>query len=45
MGYPEKFAEAPLLETVGWQDRLPLEEVVFKERYGNLAAKGEKQNG
>ncbi len=45
MGYPEEFAETPLLETVGWRGRLPLEEVVFEERYGNHPAKERVENG
>ena len=34
VGYPVRFAEQPLLESVGWRARLPLERVVFAERYG-----------
>jgi 5,6-dimethylbenzimidazole synthase len=34
VGYPLQFAEQPLLESVGWRARLPLEEVIFAERYG-----------
>ncbi len=34
VGYPEEFPEKPLLESVGWRERLPLEELVFYERYG-----------
>jgi 5,6-dimethylbenzimidazole synthase len=34
VGYPVRFAERPLLESVGWSARLPLERVVFSERYG-----------
>jgi 5,6-dimethylbenzimidazole synthase len=45
MGYPEEFTVAPLLETVGWRDRLPLAEVIFEERYGNHAAKEGMGNG
>ena len=45
MGYPEEFAETPLLETAGWRSRLPLEEVVFEERYGNHAANEREKNG
>jgi 5,6-dimethylbenzimidazole synthase len=33
-GYPEQFDRLPLLEEVGWRERLPLEEVVFYERWG-----------
>jgi len=34
VGYPEEFPEKPMLESVGWRSRLPLEELVFYERYG-----------
>jgi 5,6-dimethylbenzimidazole synthase len=34
VGYPVRFAEQPLLERVGWRARLPLEQVIFAERYG-----------
>lgn len=37
VGYPEEFPEKPLLESVGWRERLPLEELVFYERYGRRA--------
>jgi 5,6-dimethylbenzimidazole synthase len=38
MGYPEEFSGAPLLESVGWRRRAPLEEVVFDERFGRRLA-------
>lgn len=34
VGYPEAFLEKPMLETAGWRERLPLDDVVFEERYG-----------
>lgn len=34
VGYPEEFPEKPTLESAGWRGRLPLEELVFYERYG-----------
>jgi len=34
VGYPEEFPEKPLLESVGWRERLPLQELVFYEQYG-----------
>jgi 5,6-dimethylbenzimidazole synthase len=37
VGYPVRFAEQPLLESVGWRARLPLESVVFADRYGEPA--------
>ena len=33
LGYPEAFLERPLLESVGWRERLPLEQVVLQERW------------
>ena len=33
LGVPLEFDERPMLETVGWETRLPLEEVVFAERW------------
>ncbi|MCP5057159.1 MAG: 5,6-dimethylbenzimidazole synthase [bacterium] len=33
VGYPEAFLERPLLEKVGWRDRMPLEEIVYEERF------------
>lgn len=34
IGYPEEFRERPMLEEVGWRERLPLDQVVFYERWG-----------
>ena len=45
MGYPEEFSETPLLESVGWRERIPLEEVVFFEQYGKRALEEKSQNG
>ncbi|MDB5339713.1 MAG: cob(II)yrinic acid a,c-diamide reductase 1 [Planctomycetaceae bacterium] len=33
LGIPVQFDDRPMLETVGWEKRLPLEEVVFAERW------------
>lgn len=33
LGVPLRFDERPMLETAGWETRLPLEEVVFAERW------------
>ncbi|HUG71024.1 MAG TPA: 5,6-dimethylbenzimidazole synthase [Pirellulaceae bacterium] len=33
LGVPLQFDERPMLETAGWETRLPLEEVVFAERW------------
>jgi 5,6-dimethylbenzimidazole synthase len=37
VGYPEEFPGKPMLETAGWRDRLPLEDLVFYEQYGRRA--------
>ena len=34
MGYVDQFAATPDLERAGWRQRLPLEELVFSERFG-----------
>ena len=34
IGYPQEFRERPMLEEAGWRERLPLDEVVFYERWG-----------
>jgi 5,6-dimethylbenzimidazole synthase len=34
IGYPEEFRERPMLEEVGWRERLPLDQVIFHERWG-----------
>lgn len=33
LGIPEQFDDRPMLETVGWEKRLPLHDVVFSERW------------
>ena len=33
LGYPEEFPQQPLLETVGWRQRLPLEDLVHYETW------------
>lgn len=33
VGYPEQFEDEPLLQTVGWRSRLPLEAVLATERW------------
>ncbi len=38
VGYPERFEPKPELETVGWLDRLPLREVIFRETWNGKAA-------
>jgi nicotinate-nucleotide--dimethylbenzimidazole phosphoribosyltransferase len=38
LGFPVEFARAPLLSEVGWRQRLPLEQVVFEDRWGQGAA-------
>jgi 5,6-dimethylbenzimidazole synthase len=34
VGYPQQFTPRPMLEEVGWRERLPLGEVVFDEQWG-----------
>ena len=34
VGYPIEFDDRPLLEKVGWADRLPLRELVFEDSWG-----------
>lgn len=34
LGYPQEFRERPMLEEVGWRERLPLNQVIFYERWG-----------
>jgi 5,6-dimethylbenzimidazole synthase len=35
LGTPEKFDDQPLLERSGWQQRTPLDEVIFSEHWQN----------
>ncbi len=37
VGYPEEFPEKPMLETAGWRERIPLEELIFHDCYGRRA--------
>jgi 5,6-dimethylbenzimidazole synthase len=34
VGYPVEFRAKPMLEEVGWKQRMPLESVVFEDRWG-----------
>lgn len=34
VGYPEAFPEKPMLESTGWRERVPLDELIYYERYG-----------
>jgi len=34
VGYPQEFFDEPELQRRGWAERLPLEDVIFKERWG-----------
>ena len=38
VGYPVEFPSEPLLQTVGWGKRLPVEDLVFHERFGQRGA-------
>jgi 5,6-dimethylbenzimidazole synthase len=44
LGYVSEFAAKPDLETAGWRARLPVQELVHFEAWGNRArGKGRKQ--
>ncbi|MDH4263641.1 MAG: nicotinate-nucleotide--dimethylbenzimidazole phosphoribosyltransferase [Spirochaetia bacterium] len=34
LGYPVEFPDDPLLESIGWQKRLPLNDVIFYNKWG-----------
>jgi nicotinate-nucleotide--dimethylbenzimidazole phosphoribosyltransferase len=38
LGVPVEFAERPMLSQVGWEERLPLRELVFEDRWGATAS-------
>lgn len=38
LGYPVEFPTTPMLESVGWARRSPVEEVVHRDRWGQRAA-------
>lgn len=38
IGYPTVFRPRPMLEEVGWKQRLPLADLVFQNRWGNPSA-------
>lgn len=35
LGYLDEFPERPLLETSGWRGRLPLEDLIYEEKWGD----------
>jgi len=37
LGYPVEFPDDPLLESIGWQKRLLLDDVVFRETWGGVS--------
>ena len=37
LGYPENFPDEPLLQTTGWRDRLPLNDLVHYDGWGRKA--------
>ncbi len=45
MGYPEEFSDSPMLESVGWRKRIPVEEAIFFERYGQRTREKKAGNG
>lgn len=34
VGYPTQFRDEPMLQEVGWKSRLPLDEIVYEEKWG-----------
>lgn len=39
VGYPEEFPERPMLQTVGWRERMPLQAFIHEDRYGRRPAR------
>jgi 5,6-dimethylbenzimidazole synthase len=37
LGYPVEFADKPMLETVGWKNRLTLDSLVYEDRWGQAS--------
>ncbi len=37
VGYPLEFTEKPMLETVGWKQREPIENVIYHEKWGSTS--------
>ncbi len=37
IGYPVEFDERPVLEKVGWRDRIPLRDLVFEDSWGHAS--------
>jgi 5,6-dimethylbenzimidazole synthase len=37
VGYPVEFDERPVLEKVGWRDRIPLQDLVFEDSWGHAS--------
>ena len=35
LGYPEEFLDRPMLEKAGWAKRIPVDELIFYDRWGN----------
>jgi 5,6-dimethylbenzimidazole synthase len=42
LGYPVEFRPLPMLEEVGWKDRLPFADLVFQDSWGIPACLGER---
>jgi len=45
LGYPVEFLKQPELEKVGWESRLPLEELLFFDQWGRSNPGSRKKNG
>jgi 5,6-dimethylbenzimidazole synthase len=45
VGYPVEFRPRPLLEEVGWKARLPLDELIYQDRWGEPFLGGMRDEG
>lgn len=43
IGYVSHFGDKPALEKAGWLPRLPIEELVFQDQWGNHAGEGNRE--
>ena len=42
LGYPQEFPDRPVLEKVGWAKRIPADELIFYDRWGNQPMQEDK---
>ena len=40
VGYPKEFLDRPMLEKVGWAERIPVEDLIFHDLWGNQPEQG-----